>query len=60
MCEEGYNIMYYCKKCGQIINTHLFDYNVELLDGLFVLSKEIKCWLCGDVNIIEVKRVEYG
>jgi len=51
--------MFYCKKCGQPINTTNFDYQTELLDGLFVLSKVIRCWLCGVVNVIEVERVDY-
>jgi len=51
---------YYCKKCGQIIDTCNYEYQEELLGGLFVLSKIIKCWLCGCINIVEVERVEYG
>jgi len=52
--------MYYCKKCGQIIDTCNYEYQEELLGGLFVLSKIIKCWLCKCVNIVEAERVEYG
>lgn len=52
--------MFYCKKCGQPIDTPNYTYQEELLDGLFVLSKVIRCYLCGALNILEVKRVEYG